>query len=243
MADFSPQGKLISIILPTYNESEVIVPMVRALLDNLPAPCEVVVVDDNSPDGTADLVAAIGDPRVRLIRRVNDRGLASAIMRGIIEARGDILGWLDADAWMMPPVLAQMVTRLDAYDLVIASRYVPGGGDDRGGLRRFASRMLNGWSRLLLDPSVHDYSSNFVVLRRTVFDSVIPIPTGYGEFFIELIHRSLLKGLRIVEVPYVLSERTDGCSKSIPNLAEFARLGLRYMWRVAMTRLKGVDYD
>jgi dolichol-phosphate mannosyltransferase len=232
----------ISIILPTYNEAETIVPIINDILKYLPDG-EVIVVDDNSPDGTADIVAAIGDPRVVLVRRLLDCGLASATLRGIIEAKANIIGWIDADAWMMPPVLPKMAEQLKDFDIVVASRFVPGGGDSRMPIRILASRLLNGFARLVLGGDIHDYSSNFVVIRRKVLDAVLPVPTGYGEFFIEMLYRARLKGLRITEVPYVLDERTQGISKSKPNIRGFLFLGMRYGLRILMARVKGTNYD
>jgi dolichol-phosphate mannosyltransferase len=238
-----PGHPLVSIILPTFNEAEMIQPMICDLVRHIADPLEIIIVDDSSPDGTADIVERMNDPHVTVIRRSRDRGLASAIMRGVIESRGAIIGWMDADAFMMPPLLPGMIDKLADHDLVFASRYVPGGGDNRHGMRIGASRLLNAFARLVLGPHFHDYSSNFVVVRRSVFDAVVPIPTGYGEFFIELLFRAQRKGLKLLEVPYTLSERTMGISKSAPNWGEFLRLGFRYGVRIILTRLRGVDYD
>ncbi|TAN58375.1 MAG: glycosyltransferase [Rhodospirillales bacterium] len=232
----------VSIIVPTYNEADSIVSLIQELFNYLPDG-EVVVVDDASADGTADLVAALNDPRISLVRRTRDRGLASAIMRGIIEARAPVIGWIDADAWMLPPLLPKMIEGLGDYDMVVASRFVEGGGDDRHWMRVLASRAMNSFAHLVLGGYVKDFSSNFVVIRRKVLDAVLPIPTGYGEFFIELVHRSQLKGLKILEIPYVLSERTGGTSKSAPNLTNFLFYGMRYALRIVMARIKGVHYD
>jgi dolichol-phosphate mannosyltransferase len=231
-----------SIIIPTYNEAESIVAIIADLLSCLPD-CEVVVIDDASTDGTAELVRGMKNDRVRLVCRKLDRGLASAIMRGIIEARAPVIGWIDADAWMMPPLMSTMINLLSENDIVLASRFVPGGGDNRHWARVLASRGMNGFARLVLGGNVRDFSSNFVVIRREVLDAVLPIPIGYGEFFIELVHRSQLKGLKIAEVPYLLSERTGGTSKSAPNLINFLFHGFRYALRIISARIKGVHYD
>ncbi len=101
---------LVSIILATYNESENIRDMIAAILAQVPDPVEVIVVDDNSPDQTWRIASELNDPRIKVIRRVNTRGLASAINRGIIESQGDFIGWMDADL-CHPPLSSQKCSK------------------------------------------------------------------------------------------------------------------------------------
>jgi dolichol-phosphate mannosyltransferase len=116
-----PGRGLISIILATYNEGENIKEMIAAILSYLPDPVEVIVVDDNSPDRTWQIAGDMGDPRVKVIRRTKARGLASAINRGIIESRGEFLGWMDADMCHPPELLPKMLAQLSGCDVVIGS--------------------------------------------------------------------------------------------------------------------------
>ena len=106
------------------------------------------MVDDDSPDGTWKLAQDLDDPRVKVIRRVGTRGLASAFNRGILESRGGIVGWMDADMCMPPSVLPDMYRMLvdEGFDIVIGSRYAPGGVDDRRPIRTLASRLINGFA-------------------------------------------------------------------------------------------------
>ncbi|MEX1248242.1 MAG: glycosyltransferase [Anaerolineales bacterium] len=101
-----PAGSEVSIIIPTYKEREHIAALIDDLYGKIDAPLEVIVVDDASPDRTADVVAGLGHPNLRLIRR-KARRLAAAFHRGILEASGDIIGWMDADATMPPEVMNQ----------------------------------------------------------------------------------------------------------------------------------------
>ena len=133
----------ISIVLATFNERENIAETIRSIFENLGDSAEVIVVDDDSPDQTWRLVEDLRHPRVKLIRRVGTRGLASAFNRGILESRGAVVGWMDADMCMPPPMLPGMVGLLDQYDVVVGSRYAPGGKDDRVWLRVLASRAIN----------------------------------------------------------------------------------------------------
>ena len=199
------------------------------------------MVDDDSPDRTWELVAGLQDPSVTLIRRVDTRGLASAFMRGIIESRGGGVGWMDADTCMPPQILPHMIERLRDHDVVIGSRYAPRGADERSVLRRYASLFINRFAGTVLGYGIQDYDSGFVVVRRSVFDKVSIIPTGYGAYFIEFIYTCCRKGLRVCEVPYTFRDRTKGVSKSMTSLSQFVWLGSAYVMRILMARFRRVD--
>jgi dolichol-phosphate mannosyltransferase len=231
----------VSIVLATFNERENILETIAGIFENLGRSTEVIVVDDDSPDGTWKLAQELNDPRVKVIRRVGTRGLASAFNRGIIESRGSIIGWMDADMCMPPAMLPGMVKLLDEYDVVVGSRYAPGGRDDRVWLRAAASRMINGLARLVLGYGIRDYDSGFVVLRRTVFDKVTVIPTGYGAYFMEFLYGCRRKGLTVREVPYTFRDRQKGISKSAPSLWRFFRTGVQYVIRIFVARVRPHD--
>jgi dolichol-phosphate mannosyltransferase len=232
---------LVSVVLATYNERENIGDTLRSIFEHVRDPVEVIVVDDDSPDETWKLVEEFDDPRVKLVRRVATRGLASAFMRGIIESRGDIVCWMDADMCMPPAMLPDMIDRLREHDIVIGSRYAAGGKDDRDFMRVTASRAINGLAGLVLGGGIKDYDSGFAVVRRTVFDRVSIIPTGYGAYFIEFLATCRGKGLTVCEVPYVFRDRTKGVSKSAPSVLKFLRTGLGYVARIGAARLRKVD--
>lgn len=231
----------VSIILATYNERENILDTIRSIFEHVKESVEVIVVDDDSDDKTWDLVEQQDDPRIVTIRRVDTRGLASAFNRGIIESRGRIVGWMDADMCMPPYLLPEMIRKLDTYDLVVGSRYAPGGIDDRSLLRVISSRLINGLAGLVLGFGIKDYDSGFVVLRRSVFDKVSIIPTGYGAYFMEFLYTCRKKGLTIFEVPYVFRDRAKGVSKSAPSLYRFLKTGMQYVIRIFVARLRKID--
>ncbi|HEV8473648.1 MAG TPA: glycosyltransferase [Methylomirabilota bacterium] len=234
---------MISIILATYNERESIETTVTTLLKEAPEEMEVIVVDDDSPDRTWQVVEALRLPQVKVIRRVGTRGLASAFNRGIIESRGDYLGWMDADMSMPPAMIPRMYRMLvdERYDIVIASRYAPGGTDDRHWLRTLSSRLINGFASLVLGHGIKDYDSGFVLIRRSVLDSVSLHPRGYGEYFIEFIYNACRKGLRVGEIGYYFRDRTVGVSKSAPSLVRFFMTGAQYVVRIVSARLRKID--
>ncbi|HEY7370362.1 MAG TPA: polyprenol monophosphomannose synthase [Thermoanaerobaculia bacterium] len=231
----------VSIVLATFNEKENIAETIGSIFEHLGDAAEVIVVDDDSPDETWKLAAGLGNPRVKVIRRVGTRGLASAFNRGILESRGEIVGWMDADMCMPPAMLPGMVALLSEADVVVGSRYAPGGKDDRQPLRVLASRAINGLASVVLGGGIRDYDSGFVVLRRGVFDKVSLIPTGYGAYFMEFLYNCRRKGLTIREVPYVFRDRQKGVSKSAPSLGRFFRTGLQYVVRIFVARMRRPD--
>ncbi len=232
---------LISIILATYNEGDNIREMVMAIFAALSDPIEVIVVDDNSPDLTWQIAGELGDPRLKVVRRQKARGLASAINRGLIESRGEIIGWMDADMCHPPALLPAMLAQLGTSDVAIGSRYVPGGKDDRDRSRVWSSRLVNRMASLVLDYGIHDYDSGFILMHRAVLDAVSLNPSGYGAYFIEFIHACCRKGFKVVELPYTFTERVKGVSKSNVNLFQFGIAGLGYLIRILKSRFRKLD--
>lgn len=236
-----PSSPLVSLILATYNESENIEDMVGAILSNVRDPVEVIVVDDDSPDLTWKIAGEMGDQRVKVIRRVGTRGLASAINRGLIESQGQIIGWMDADLGMPAELLPLMIERTRDVDVVIGSRYVEGGQDARPAVRVITSRMINSLALFILGYGIKDYDSGFIVIRRSVLNSVSLSPTGYGSYFIEFVYACCRKGLSVVEVPYTFRDRTKGSSKSAVGPFQFLLAGAAYGMRILTTRIKKID--
>jgi dolichol-phosphate mannosyltransferase len=232
---------LVSIILATYNEAENITDMLQAIFRALPDPVEVIVVDDDSPDQTWMLAENFGDGRVKVIRRVSTRGLASAINRGLIESQGNYIGWMDSDMCHPPSLLPSMLATLQDCDVVIGSRYVEGGKDDRDPGRVLTSRLINRLASLILGYGILDYDSGFILMHRRVLDSVSLTPAGYGAYFIEFIYACRRKGLKVVEIPYTFTDRLKGVSKSNVNLFQFGFAGLGYIMRILKARFSHLD--
>jgi dolichol-phosphate mannosyltransferase len=237
----TPPRRLVSIILATYNESENIAEMVATITASVPDPVEIIIVDDDSPDQTWSIASKLGDPRVKVIRRVKTRGLASAINRGVIESRGEVIGWMDADMCHPPSLLPVMLTTLDNSDVVIGSRYVSGGKDDRDSSRVFTSRFINRLASIVLGYGILDYDSGFILMHRRVLDSASLTSSGYGAYFIQFIYACRRKGLKVVEIPYTFTERTRGVSKSNKNLIQFGLAGLGYISTILKTRFTRLD--
>ncbi len=235
------RNKLVSIILATYNESENIREMVSSIFNSLPDPVEIIIVDDNSPDLTWKIASGLGDLRVKVIRRLKTRGLASAINRGVIESQGEVVGWMDADLCHPPSLLPAMLAVLEDCDVVIGSRYVSGGKDDRDPSRVITSRFINRLASIVLDHGILDYDSGFILMHRSVLDSVSLTPSGYGAYFIQFIYACCRKELKVVELPYTFTERTRGVSKSNKNLFQFGLAGLGYITTILKTQFAHLD--
>jgi dolichol-phosphate mannosyltransferase len=220
-----------SVVLPTYNERDVISGVVREILDAV-GDVEVLVVDDDSPDRTWEVVGFdfAGDGRARALRRVGRRGLASAIAEGIEVTRGEVVVWLDADGSMPAEVIPRLVAATASADVAVASRYAPGGRDARDSTARvLASRAINAFGTLWLGGPVRDWTSGFVAARRTALRRVPIRPDhAYGDYCIDFLHRACRAGYRVVEVPYACVERRAGTTKTSPSVRRFAALGLIY---------------
>ena len=228
-----------SIILPTYKEKDNIIELIRAIFATL-APdsmdFEVVVVDDNSPDGTADVVRQNfdGDSRVRLLVRTRERGLATAIRHGIDNSTGDILVFMDTDFNHDPAIIPQMIKFLEYYDIIIGSRFVMSGGmEDR--FRQFSSLIYNYGIRLLFGTPVHDNLSGFFSIYRTKLESMDldQIYYGYGDYFIRLLMVAHNRGYNMLEIPVFYRLRMHGHSKT-----QFLSTFMQYSRALLALRLK-----
>jgi dolichol-phosphate mannosyltransferase len=208
-----------SIILPTYQERGNIVPLIEAIEANLIGlgDYEIIVVDDASPDGTADLVQERfgNDACVRLHVRRTERGLATAILCGLQQATGDVLVVMDTDFNHDPDMLPQMVEFLKYYDLIVGSRFVMGGGMEDG-TRHLLSFLYNLFVRAVLRTPVQDNLSGFFAIRREKLRmlDLQRICYGYGDYFLRLLHVAWQCGFKILEVPVFYQLRRHGGSKS-----------------------------
>jgi dolichol-phosphate mannosyltransferase len=203
---------MLSIVVPTYNEAGSVTRLAERLHAALSArEWELVIVDDGSPDGTADVAAALapGIP-VNVVRRGGKAGLASAVVAGFAAARGDVLVVMDADLSHPPETVPALVDAIErGAELAVGSRYVKGGGVEDWPLkRRMVSRAACLMGSLLVP--VRDATSGFFALRRSVIDGVKLNPIGFKIGF-EVIARGRYK--RAVEVPYTFRDRELGASK------------------------------
>lgn len=240
--EIKKSGSPVSVVLPTYNERDNIGPLIEAIIEAMEksgkmAP-EIIVVDDDSPDGTWQVVEEIAakNPHVRLIHRTAERGLTSAIATGIAQAKGEIVVWMDCDFSMPPELIPELVATLEGADLAVGSRYVRGGMDVGHSLAgRLFSRAINFFASLFLDFSIKDYTSGFLAVRREVFERM-DLRGDYGEYCIDLLYRAKKAGFRIKEIPYRCVPRRAGESKTAPNLMGYFRRGWKYVLTILRLR-------
>src|SRR5438128_11308516 len=208
------------IIIPTYNELENLRPLLQEVFSYSPG-CDVLIVDDNSPDGTGKLADELHNenPHVHVLHRAGKLGLGTAYIAGFkyaIERNYDAAFEMDADFSHDPRYLPDFLEAIENADLVIGSRYIPGGDTPNWSLlRRFISGGGNIFARFMLGIPVHDCTAGYRCYRRKVLES-IDLDTiqsqGYA-FQIELVYRVMKHGFKIVETPIVFMDRRVGKSK------------------------------
>ncbi len=209
------------IIIPTYNEKENILKLIDVLMDTDPD-LEVLIVDDNSPDGTGELVeeAARQNPRVHVMHRPGKMGLGTAYISGFRYClqRTDIecVFEMDADFSHQPKYIPAFLRAAENFDLVLGSRYIPGGGVENWGLiRSILSRGGSLFARIMLGLPAHDCTGGFRCYRREVLQR-LPLDeinsTGFG-FQVEMLYACHRNGCRVGEIPIIFPDRREGTSK------------------------------
>ena len=221
----------ISIILSTFNEKLSIEFTISELIKYLPG-VEIIVVDDNSPDGTLEVLKKINYENLKIFSREKTKGLASAFLLGLINTSGDIIGWLDSNMGDTAKKFPEMLQNLKGADIVILSRYVAEGKDERNKIRVISSYLLNKFSKLILRSKINDLSSGIFLMKREVLNDVVPVAKGHGEFMMEFLYKAEKKGNKIIEIPFIQPIDIEGHSKSFPNIAKFLYLGFFYLVRI-----------
>jgi dolichol-phosphate mannosyltransferase len=234
------QQPTVSVVLPTFNEGGHILDLIAAIQDALPGDVEIIVVDDDSPDGTWQTVQdyAASHPNLRLLRRVGRRGLTSAFNEGIGLSTGQVVCWMDCDFSMPPEKLPELVAATQFTDLAVGSRYIRGGADVGHSVMALTfSRAINLFAGALLGFYVHDFTSGFIAARRRVLDA-IPLRGDYGEYFIDLMARANRLGFTVTEVPYTCMPRRSGESKTGTNVIGYLSRGAKYVTTILGLRFR-----
>jgi dolichol-phosphate mannosyltransferase len=209
----------IAIVVPTFNERDNVLKLKELLSETLKGRVwELVFVDDDSKDGTYDVLAAEArlDPRMRVIRRIGRRGLATAVVEGILSTTAPIVAVMDADLQHDERVLPDMIAKLDSSgaDLVVGSRYTEGGGlGDWNARRRFISKFATDISRLVVKADLTDPMSGFFLIRREAFERAVRRLSGQGYKILLDIVASARPPLKVAETPYTFRNRQHGESK------------------------------
>lgn len=212
------------IVVPTYNERENLTALVTGIAAALPR-AHVLVVDDDSPDGTADLCRSLmaTHKTLDIVVRRGQRGLGGALVAGFKEglSRGHLaVGSMDCDLSHDPAALPMMLQKLQGHDVVTGSRYAEGGGTvGWGAHRKLLSWSANRFAATLLGLAVSDVTTNFRIVRAPLLRAVNLdgiLSTGYS-FQVEILHRLIVAGARVAEQPITFSDRRAGQSKMSPR--------------------------
>jgi dolichol-phosphate mannosyltransferase len=228
------------LVLPTYNESANLEALVEAAQANLPGSARVLVVDDNSPDGTGEIAdrLAAADERIEVLHRPHKEGLGPAYVAGFraaLAAGAAFVLEMDSDFSHDPADLRRLLAAAEHADVAIGSRYVAGGGvENWSALRQAISRGGSAYARIVLGVGVQDLTGGFKCFRRRVLEE-IGLETiesrGYA-FQVEMTFRALQAGFKVVEVPIVFHERRAGASKMSGAIVGEA------IWRVPLLRYR-----
>jgi dolichol-phosphate mannosyltransferase len=236
---FGPLGRVL-VIIPTYNEADNIEPVTARVREAVPE-AHILVADDNSPDGTgkiADELAA-QDDHINVLHRKGKEGLGAAYLAGFrwgIDHGYGVLVEMDADGSHQPEELPRLLTALKGADLVLGSRWVPGGRVvNWPRSREVLSRGGSLYSRVLLDLPLRDITGGYRAFRRETLEGLgIDAVDSQGYCFqVDLAHRAVRAGFNVVEVPITFVERERGDSKMNRSIATEA------LWRVAMWGVQG----
>ncbi len=208
------------IIIPTYNECENLRPLLKELFSYVPA-TDVLIVDDNSPDGTGKLADELHDenPQIQVLHRADKLGLGTAYIAGFkyaVAHNYDAAFEMDADFSHDPRYLPDFLKAIEDADLVIGSRYIPGGDTPNWSfMRRTISGCGNIFARFMLGIPVHDCTAGFRCYRREVLESIDldSIQSQGYAFQVELAYRVMRQGFKIVETPIIFMDRRVGKSK------------------------------
>jgi dolichol-phosphate mannosyltransferase len=233
---------VICVCLPTYNERENLERMIARLGEILGEEGIVLVIDDNSPDGTGEIAdrLAAERPWVQVLHRPQKEGLGPAYLDGFrraLDLGADLILEMDCDFSHDPADVPRLVEAAKSADLVLGSRYVPGGGTRNWGvMRRLISRGGSLYAQLLLGVPVRDLTGGFKCYRRAVLETIdlAAIESKGYAFQIETTYRALKAGFRVVEVPIVFTDREVGGSKMSKAIV------LEAVWKVPALRLARV---
>lgn len=222
----------VSIVVPSFNERDNIPELVRRVEATMGAtPWEMIVVDDDSPDGTHALVKSIGaqDPRIRCIRRIGRRGLAGACIEGILSSSAPVVAVMDADLQHDETLLPRMLEAVQGgADLAVGSRFVEGGttGEGLSDIRRRGSEFAISLAKRILGVHLEDPMSGFFMLRRETFEGIAGKLSRQGyKILLDIVSNA--PGLSIVELPMTFRERHAGASK-LDSLVTAEYLGLLF---------------
>lgn len=227
----------VTVILPTYLEAQNL-PTLIPRIHRAVSPQEILVIDDDSPDDTKQVVAALKKryPSVALHSQVPPLGLAASIRYGIARAKSPIIAWMDADGSHPPELLPSLYEAMASADITVASWHIPGGEDKRSETKtRFFSGSINLLARLVLGSTIHSYTSGYCMGKADILRR-LRMRGSYGEYFIDMCAQILNERRTVTEIPFVLTSRTAGKSKTASGIFSYCLRGIPYLVTVARSK-------
>ncbi len=227
---------MISIILPTYQEKENIISFIQELKNTLSGEKkEILVIDDQSPDGTYEKVISNfkDDLEIKAYKRKEAKGLTASIMDGIKASKGNTIIWMDSDFEHPPHILPKLIAEIEkGSDVCIASRFkekkrIPAKSFLRK-LQITLTSLLSLVCQKTFSNKITDWTSGFICIRKEVMN-LYPLRGDYGESFIPLLNDLLNADIKIEEIPYTPGLRESGSSKTAPSLYGFLKMGVKYL--------------
>jgi dolichol-phosphate mannosyltransferase len=238
------------LILPTLNERENILPQINEVFKFLPEIGQIFIVDDNSTDGTTEIVEQthkdlIKNGKIRILKRTKDLGLTSSLREAIALCPFEYIGWMDCDLSMPTNIINDLLSKLEkGYDICVASRFLSGGNQKKwwvssqdSKIEIFLSTMLNRFLVKILKLPITDFTSGFVISKKEILNK-IEWRGKHGEYFLDFIYQANILGAKITEVPYSCGTRKFGKSKTSGNFRSLVINSFRYFKSVISVILR-----
>ena len=224
--------KDLSIVLSTYNEASNIRQTINSLLTKNNVK-EIIIIDDDSNDGTVDVLKKLQNSKIKIVIRKKIRGFASAFIDGLKIATGDYVLRFDLDMYESIDFFFDTYQKISTNeDCIIFSRYIGNGKDYRSLYRSIPSYILNKLCQKLLYSKIKDYTSCIIIFKRDILSEIFPKNTHYANFIIDFIFEMIRKNKNIKEVPFVQNKITEANSKSAPNVIKFLFNGSFYLFSI-----------
>ena len=221
----------LSIVLSTYNEANNIEQALIRLVKKTSVK-EIIIIDDNSTDGTADIINNLKDDKIKLFVRKKTKGFASAYIFGILMSNGSYILRFDIDMYTEIDFFIDTFEKNKDRDCVIFSRYVINGNDLRGNYRKTSSLILNKLCQYLLSNKIKDYTSCIMFFKRDLLSDILLQNSYYANFIIEFVFSLIIKKKNYLEIAFVQKKNTELNSKSSPNILKFLINGFFYLMTI-----------
>jgi dolichol-phosphate mannosyltransferase len=218
----------LSIVLSTYNEANNIGQALTQLIKKTSIK-EIIIIDDNSTDGTADIIDNLKNDKIKLYVRKKTRGFASAFIFGILMSNGKYILRFDIDMYHEIDFFIDAFEKNKDRDCVIFSRYVLNGNDLRSNYREKTSLILNKLCQYVLSNKIKDYTSCIMFFKRDLLSDILPQNSYYANFIIEFVFSLIIKKKNYLEIAFIQKKNTELNSKSAPNLLSFLINGIFYL--------------